>query len=252
MKIITRDEIEKVLPGLDLLLAIEDGFAAYSAGEAVVPPVGELLLEEGDVHIKYGFLKRDEYYVIKIASGFYDNPKFGLPSSNGSMLLFRKQNGELVSILLDEGRLTDVRTGVAGAIAAKYLAPKNVTRIGIVGAGTQARQQLTQLKAVTGCREVLASGRRRGRAAGLQGRHGEVGLSGGNDAGGGRDSQLLQSCGDLHTRHHTGTLGSTPAARHALHCRGFRHERKAGAGLRDSRPCRPAGGRQHSSVPDER
>jgi len=57
VKIITRDEIEKVLPGLDLIPAIEDGFAAYSAGKAMVPPVGELLLEKGDVHIKYGFLR---------------------------------------------------------------------------------------------------------------------------------------------------------------------------------------------------
>ena len=76
---------------------------AYSAGEAVVPPVGELILDKGEVHIKYGYLKQAEYYVIKIASGFYDNPDLGLPSGNGLMLLFGQQTGELVSILLDEG-----------------------------------------------------------------------------------------------------------------------------------------------------
>jgi ornithine cyclodeaminase len=155
MKIITRQEIEAILPSLDLVPLIEAGFVAYSAGRAVIPPVGELLLDNGDVHIKYGYLRQDDYYVIKIASGFYDNAQFGLPTSNGLMLLFRQQTGELQSVLLDEGRLTDIRTAVAGAIAAKYLAPLVVERIGIVGTGIQAHLQLQHLAQVTSCRDVL-------------------------------------------------------------------------------------------------
>lgn len=159
MKTITLEQIKEILPSLDLIPAIEAGFSAYSAGSAVVPPVGELLLERGDVHIKYGYLKGNEYYVIKIASGFYDNPLIGLPSSNGLMLLFAQRTGELVSVLLDEGHLTDTRTAVAGAIAAKYLAPSEIKRIGIAGSGTQARLQLVHLKQVTPCRDVLVWGR---------------------------------------------------------------------------------------------
>ena len=159
MQTISLEEIEAVLPSLDLIPAIEAGFVAYSQGQAVVPPIGELLLDKGEVHIKYGYLREDKYYVIKVASGFYDNPKIGLPSSGGLMLLFHQRTGELVSILLDEGHLTDIRTVVAGAIAAKYLAPVNVERIGIVGTGTQARLQLRYLKHVTACRQVLVWGR---------------------------------------------------------------------------------------------
>lgn len=158
MLIATLAEIEQALPGLDLLPAIEDAFARYSAGEAVVPPVGELLLPGGDVHIKYGCLAGDPYYVVKIASGFYDNPKLGLPSSNGLMLLFEQRTGEPVAVLLDEGRLTDIRTAVAGAVAAKHVAPSRVRRIGIVGTGIQARLQLAHLSGI-GCRDVLAWGR---------------------------------------------------------------------------------------------
>ena len=159
MKIIPLERIKEILPSLDLIPAIEAGFVAYSKGEAVVPPVGELLLDKGDVHIKYGYLKNDCYYVIKIASGFYDNPKLGLPSSNGMMLLFSKETGEPVSILLDEGYLTDVRTAIAGAIAAKHLASKNIDCIGIVGTGIQARLQLNYLSQVTECKQVLVWGR---------------------------------------------------------------------------------------------
>ena len=151
-EIIGRDEIERILPRVDLLDIMEEGFAAYSRGEVTVPPPGELLFDDppGDVHIKYGYIRNDDYYVIKIASGFYRNPELGLPSSNGLMLLFSRQTGCLTAVLLDEGRLTDVRTAAAGAVVAKYLAPKTVGCIGIVGAGIQARLQLLNLLPVTG------------------------------------------------------------------------------------------------------
>jgi ornithine cyclodeaminase len=158
MKIVPLDRIREVLPSLDLLPAIEEGFRAYSEGRAVIPPVGELILDKGEVHIKYGFIRGEEYYVIKIASGFYGNPALGLPSGNGCMLLFKQETGEMAAILLDEGLLTNVRTAVAGAVASKYFAPNNVKRIGIVGAGTQARLQLEWLAGVTPCRDVLVWG----------------------------------------------------------------------------------------------
>ncbi|MDX1405539.1 MAG: ornithine cyclodeaminase family protein [Woeseiaceae bacterium] len=161
MQILTLEQIKSALPSVDLMAEIEAGFVAYSQGKATVPPVGELILEDppGDVHIKYGYIEGDDYYVIKIASGFYENPKLGLPSGDGLMLVFSQRTGKLEALLLDEAYLTDVRTAVAGAIAAKYLAPPSVRRIGIVGTGTQARLQLEYLKPVTSCREVLVWGR---------------------------------------------------------------------------------------------
>jgi len=161
LKILNLKQIKSALRSVDLMPEIETGFVAYSEGRAVVPPVGELLMQDppGDVHIKYGYLAGDDYYVIKIASGFYENSLLGLPSSNGLMLLFKQKTGELCSVLLDEGHLTDIRTAIAGAIAAKYLAPANVSCIGIFGTGIQARLQLQYLKPVTDCREVAVWGR---------------------------------------------------------------------------------------------
>lgn len=153
-------QIKEALKEIDVLTIIEEGFVAYSKGDVVVPPVGEMIFEKppGDVHIKYGYIKDDDFYVIKIASGFYDNPKLNLPSSNGLMLVFSRKTGELAGILLDEGYLTDVRTAAAGAVAAKYLAPKNIERIGVYGAGTQGRLQLEYLRQVVNCRDVLVWG----------------------------------------------------------------------------------------------
>ncbi len=161
MKILSRKQIEQAVSIPAIIEAIELGFAAYSRGETVIPPVAALHFDDppGECHIKYGYAKDGKYYVIKIASGFSDNPKLGLPAGNGLMLLFDKQTGELVSILLDEGYLTDLRTAAAGCIAAKYLAPKNVTCIGIVGTGAQAYYQLKLLSFATPCRQAIIWGR---------------------------------------------------------------------------------------------
>ena len=159
-KIVDLQKIKDVLRSIDPIQEIEDGFIAFSRGNVVVPPVGEMIFEDppGDVHIKYGFIKEDDYYVIKIASGFYNNPKIGLPSYDGLMLLFNQKTGELISVMLDEGHLTNVRTAAAGAVVAKYLAPKKVNRIGIFGAGVQGRMQLEYLKGIIDCTDVIVWG----------------------------------------------------------------------------------------------
>ncbi|HEY0105791.1 MAG TPA: hypothetical protein VGB91_06870 [Rhizomicrobium sp.] len=160
----TWTEIAPALHGIDLLPAIEEGFAALYRGEATVPPVGELLFPRGEAHVKYGAIRGDATFAVKVATGFYDNPKRGLPSSNGVMLLFDAATGAPRAVLLDEGRLTDIRTAVAGAVVAKYLAPRRVEAIGVIGTGIQARLQVEHLRAVTRCSRVFVHGRNAGAA----------------------------------------------------------------------------------------
>jgi len=155
------DDIKKTIEPRALIKSQEEGFVAYSEGRVVVPPVGYLHFEEasGDCHIKYGYIKADDYFVVKIATGFYKNPEIGLPVGSGMMALFSQKTGDVEALLLDEGYLTDMRTAAAGAVAAKYLAPKHIDRIGIVGTGAQARFQLEMLKSVTDCRDACVWGR---------------------------------------------------------------------------------------------
>ena len=159
--VIELERIKSLLKNVDVVGAMTEGFIQYSNGNTVVPPVAELLFDSppGDVHIKYGYIKNDAYYVIKIASGFYENSKLGLPSSQGIMLLFNQKTGQTVAILLDEGYLTDVRTAAAGAVAAKYFAPKNIKAIGILGTGSQAKMQLQYLQRTKPCKTVWVWGR---------------------------------------------------------------------------------------------
>ena len=155
-------QIKTALKEINVLKLIEEGFIEYSKGNVIVPPVGELLFYDppGDVHIKYGAIKNDDYYVVKIASGFGKNQElYNISPLQGLMLMFSQKTGEPVCILLDEGHLTNVRTAVAGAVVAKYLAPKEITSIGIVGTGNQAEIQLEYLESVTVCKDVVVWGR---------------------------------------------------------------------------------------------
>jgi ornithine cyclodeaminase len=155
------DEIKRLLDAAQLIQEIEIGFVLYSEGKVNVPPVGFLHFDDppGDVHIKYGFVSGDDYYVLKMASGFYDNPELDLPANDGVILVFSQKTGELKLILLDKCWLTDMRTAAAGAVAAKHLAPKTIHHIGIVGTGVQARMQLEMLRTVVGCKSCFIWGR---------------------------------------------------------------------------------------------
>ncbi|WP_431166683.1 hypothetical protein [Tenacibaculum halocynthiae] len=159
--VINLEEIKSILKNIDVIAAMEEGFIQYSNGNTIVPPVGELLFEKpkGDAHIKYGYIKNDDYYVIKVASGFYDNVKLGIASSQGLMLLFDQKTGVPKAVLLDEGHLTDIRTAAAGALAAKCFAPKKIKAIGIIGTGIQAKLQLQYLQKHTPCSSVWVWGR---------------------------------------------------------------------------------------------
>ncbi len=160
-RVLELDEIKRLIDVPKLIQAIEDGFVLYSEDKVVVPPVGFLRFEQppGSVHIKYGFVKNDDVYVLKMASGFNDNAALGLPVADGLILVFSQKTGHLEVILLDKAWLTDMRTAAAGAVVAKHLAAKNIAHIGIVGTGVQARMQLELLKDVVDCQSCLIWGR---------------------------------------------------------------------------------------------
>ena len=105
-------------------------------------------------------------FAIKISPGFFDNPKLGLPSVNGMMVLLSATTGLVEALLLDNGYLTDVRTAAAGAVAAKHLSRPDVPVAAIFGAGVQARLQLEALTLVRPIRQArdLGARRREGRS----------------------------------------------------------------------------------------
>ncbi len=160
-KLVTLDEIRLLLDTNSLIDEIEAGFVLYSDGKVNVPPVGFMHFDDppGDVHIKYGSIQDDDYWVLKVASGFYQNPSLGLQSSDGVILIFSQRSGALELVLHDRCWLTDMRTAAAGAVAARHLAPRKIDKVGVIGTGVQARMQLEMLCSVVEAKSALIWGR---------------------------------------------------------------------------------------------
>ncbi|MGO8684105.1 MAG: cyclodeaminase [Thermoleophilia bacterium] len=137
--------------------AIAEGFTRLAQGRAYAPPVISIEVAEhhGDVDIKTAYIHGLDSFAVKVASGYFDNPAKGLPFGSGVMILINAETGFLQAILADNGYLTELRTGLAGAIAAEYLARRDAVTAGIIGAGAQARYQLRGLKLVRNIKNVL-------------------------------------------------------------------------------------------------
>ena len=140
------------------LAAVADGFRRLAEGKATMPPILRVDIPEnnGEVDIKTAYLQGLDGFAVKMSSGFFDNHKLGLPSLSGMMILLSTQTGFPQAILLDNGYLTDVRTGMAGALAARHLAREDVKTAGVIGAGSQARYQMRSLQLVREIERVRA------------------------------------------------------------------------------------------------
>jgi ectoine utilization protein EutC len=141
--------------------AVAAAFASLSAGTVSQPPVirVDIPAHRGEVDIKTAYIQGLDSFAIKIASGFFDNAALGLPYGSGMMVLMSAVTGRLEALLLDNGYLTDLRTGLAGAVAARHLAPRRVDTVGVIGSGQQARFQVRALRLVRELRRVLVHAR---------------------------------------------------------------------------------------------
>ena len=155
--ILNSEEIKECVKfNAELIPVIEDAFKSLSLGKTVMPPILRVDIEKyhGESDVKAAYIEGLDSFAVKVASGFFNNPKLGLPSSNGLMILLDSKTGVIKSVLLDKGYLTDVRTAIAGAIASKYLSNSNSSTVAIVGAGIQARMQLEALTLVRDIKNV--------------------------------------------------------------------------------------------------
>ncbi|WP_395022363.1 cyclodeaminase [Dongia sp.] len=145
---------------------VEQAFRALASGKVVMPPILSMDLPDvhGEVDVKTAYIPGFAGFAIKVSPGFFNNPKLGLPSLNGLMILFSAQTGLVDALLLDNGYLTDVRTAAAGAVAAQHLAPREVTTAGVIGTGVQARLQIIAAHLVRPFKKVLVWGRDAGKA----------------------------------------------------------------------------------------
>jgi ornithine cyclodeaminase len=154
-------QIRGLLRQGDVLAAVRNSFIIHSRDETICPPAGELLFSKppGDCHIKYGHLKDDDFFIVKVATGFYHNPQLGLPTNSGLVGVFSKLTGETLAIFDDQGWLTSWRTAASGVIAAQIGAPSGKNRLGIIGTGHQAELQAMWIAQNMDIEDVVVWGR---------------------------------------------------------------------------------------------
>jgi ornithine cyclodeaminase len=167
VRLLTESDLREAVP-LDLAAVdvVERAFAALGSGRVIMPPVLSMAIPEahGEVDVKTAYIPGFDGFAIKVSPGFFDNPKLGLPSLNGLMMLFSARTGLVEAVLLDNGYLTDIRTAAAGAVAARRLAPTHVETAAVFGTGVQARLQMRAAHLVRPFARVLVWGRDRDRA----------------------------------------------------------------------------------------
>lgn len=148
IRVLTEQDLRRqVQLDIEAVDCVEQALGALAKGNVVMPPILHLAIEQynGEVDVKTAYVPGVDSFAIKISPGFFDNPRLGLPSVNGLMVLFSAKTGLVEALLLDNGYLTDIRTAAAGAIAARHLAREDAATAGILGGGTQARLQLEAL-----------------------------------------------------------------------------------------------------------
>lgn len=165
--ILTEDQLrEQVHLDRSLVDVVAGAFSRLAEGGVVMPPILSMEIEEkhGEVDVKTAYVPGLDGFAIKVSPGFFDNPKLGLPSLNGLMVLFSSETGLVKAVLLDNGYLTDLRTAAAGAVAARALAPEKITTAGVIGTGLQAELQIKALKLVRDFDDLVVWGRDRSKA----------------------------------------------------------------------------------------
>jgi alanine dehydrogenase len=149
-EIIPAEKIQKVIE------VVEKGFSDYAKGKIQMPPKEYLYFKEyqGDLRIMPAYSSTLKIAGTKIVNVHPQNPKNGLPTVMAVMVLSNAQDGRPLAFM-EAAWLTGIRTGAAGAVAAKYLARKDAQTLGMVGAGQQAFFQILAITKVRQIREIF-------------------------------------------------------------------------------------------------
>lgn len=146
MRLVELAEIEAAMDPDRAVAAIRASFVAAADRRAEMPSVTWLPLSGGgeswgECHVKSAHVAGAPVFVVKVAGNFPGNAAQGQPVNDGLSLVFCARTGRPRALLCDRGRLTDIRTGIAGALATMALARPDSVRVALLGSGEQAFQQ---------------------------------------------------------------------------------------------------------------
>jgi len=145
--ILAKREIQELFSIGEALKAVEYAFKLKAKGEVIAPPKLYLNLPQyqGDFRAMPAYI--DGMAGVKWVCGYPNNSRYNLPSVMATIILCDPKTG-CPLVIMDGTYITTLRTGAAGGVAVKYLARRDSSSIGMVGAGVQARAQLLAISEV--------------------------------------------------------------------------------------------------------
>jgi alanine dehydrogenase len=167
--VLTSVDVMEVLD-MDLALnAVREAFRAYGEGRVNMPPKAYLTLAQGDFRAMYGeiFLPEGHVCGLKWVNVHPGNPMRGLPTVMAKIVLNDPETGfEWAD--MDGTLITNYRTGASGGVAAEVLSRPDAARLGVIGAGEQARTQIAAILQVRRIQEIIICDCARARAQALR------------------------------------------------------------------------------------
>jgi len=150
--LLTEEHIKQLLSIDEVMEAVESAFREKGLGHVQMPAKLYLFYKKhnGDLRAMPSYLEELDVSAVKVVNVHPENRvKYGLPTVMATIVLIDPKSGVPLAIMGGTW-ITDMRTGAAGGIAAKYLARKSPKVVGFVGAGAQSKTQLLALLSLYG------------------------------------------------------------------------------------------------------
>jgi ornithine cyclodeaminase len=160
MRIINRQEVERLLPMAACIDVMAEAMRATSGGAVAMPPrlFTPLADDSGFLGLMPGSTLAPAVYGAKVISLHPDNPSKGLPFVQGYVSLFDHGSGKPVA-LIEGSSVTAIRTAAASGLATRVLARRDARTHGIFGTGVQAVTHIDAIACVRDIGNVFVWGR---------------------------------------------------------------------------------------------
>ena len=131
--VLDHDGVLAAVSTAEAIERVRDAFVSFARGEWQMPP--KIYLPSppnGDFRAMP--VRGEGLAILKWITSFPGNPRRGLPTVTGILLVSDADNGEPLA-MLDARAVTALRTGAAAAVATQELAREDARTIGLVGCG---------------------------------------------------------------------------------------------------------------------
>jgi ornithine cyclodeaminase len=152
LHVLTADDVDALLCGLDPVAVVRDTLAAHARGDTTLPDEAYL-----PWHTASGAFARSlalpgavwgerPAIGLKVINSSLENPRRGMPRAQGLTLLFDRETARPVA-MMPAAAISATRTAAYSALSVRLLAVPDVRRIAVLGCGALARTHVDLLRA---------------------------------------------------------------------------------------------------------